>query len=84
VALAVDESGGDVEQPVAQCLGLGLGQVAAEKQQLSPGDQVGREHHDAEPGRVDPIRLTPISVTDTARPLSRRSGWRLVVPAGCR
>ena len=28
-----------MEQPVAQCLGLGVGRVAAEKQQLSPGDE---------------------------------------------
>jgi hypothetical protein len=34
------ESGGDVQQPVAQFLGFGLGEVAVQEQGLGPGEQV--------------------------------------------
>ena len=41
-ALPACEAGGDVQQPVAQHLGLGLGQVVGQEGGLGPSDQVGR------------------------------------------
>ena len=46
------QAGGDVQQPVAQTFGLGLGQFAGEQQALGPGDQVVREAHDLKPDAV--------------------------------
>jgi hypothetical protein len=46
------EPPGDVQQPVAQPLGLGLGQVSVEHERLGPDDQVVREHHDLQPHLV--------------------------------
>ena len=39
----------DVQQLVAQPLGLGLGQLPIEQQRLGPDNQVVREHHDLQP-----------------------------------
>ena len=52
-ALSTGEPGGDVQQPVAQRLRFGLGQIAVQEQVLGPGDQIDREHHDGQPGLVD-------------------------------
>ena len=53
-AAAVErESGGDVQQSVAQPFGLGLGELAVEQQRLGPDDQVVREHHDLQPHLVE-------------------------------
>jgi hypothetical protein len=43
------ESGSDVQQPVSQPLGLGLGELAVEGERLGPDDQVVRERDDLEP-----------------------------------
>jgi hypothetical protein len=51
------EPGGDVKQPVAQPLGLGLGQLAVEDERLGPDDQVVRERDDLEPHLVERERL---------------------------
>jgi hypothetical protein len=40
------EAAGDVQQPVADALGLGLGQLSGEGERLGPDEQVVREHHD--------------------------------------
>ena len=57
-AAAVErEPGGDVQQPVAQPLGLGLGELAVEQQRLGPDDQVVREQHDLQPHLVERERL---------------------------
>jgi hypothetical protein len=42
-----------VQQPVAQLLGFGLGQLAVEQQMLGPGDQVDRDQRQLKPGLVD-------------------------------
>lgn len=47
-----DEAAGDVQQPVAQALGLGGRQLAAEQQPLGPGDQVMGEAHELQPDAV--------------------------------
>jgi hypothetical protein len=52
-ALSAGESGGDVEQPVAQRLRLGLGEIAVQEQVLGPGDQIDREHPQGQPRLVD-------------------------------
>ena len=41
---AHDASGG-VQQPVAQRLGLGLGQLSVEAEQAQPGQEVGAGEH---------------------------------------
>jgi hypothetical protein len=46
------EARGDVEQAVAQALGLGLGELAGQQQALGPGDQVVRERDEREPDAV--------------------------------
>jgi hypothetical protein len=40
-AAAAGEAGGDVQQPVAEFLGLGGGQFAVQQQDASPGKQRG-------------------------------------------
>ena len=62
-ALAVDEPGGDVQQPVAQQFGLGLGQVAVQEGGLGPSDQVGRGQRELQPGLVD------LELSDGNRPI---------------
>jgi hypothetical protein len=39
---ATDDPGGDMQQPVAQELGLDQGERAVQQGGLSPGDQIGR------------------------------------------
>src|SRR4051812_34332795 len=51
------EPTGDVQQPVAQPFGLGLGELAVEQQRLGPDDQIVREHHDLQPQLVERERL---------------------------
>ena len=51
------ESGGDVQQSVAQPFRLGFGELAVEHECLGPDDQVVREHHDLQPHLVDRERL---------------------------
>ena len=51
------EAGGDVQEPVAQSLGLGLGELTVERQRLGPDDHVVREQHDLEPHLVE-LKLT--------------------------
>jgi hypothetical protein len=47
------EAAGDVEELVAQALGLGLGELVVEHEGLGPDDQVVREHHDLQPHLVE-------------------------------
>ena len=47
-----DEAGGDVEEPVAQGLGFGFGQVAVEAEVLGPGQQAAGQQGDGAPGLV--------------------------------
>ena len=42
-----------MQQPVAQPLGFGLGELAVEDECLGPDDQVVREHHDLQPHLVE-------------------------------
>ena len=51
------EPPGDVQQPVAQPFGLGLGELAVEQQRLGPDEQVVREQHDLQPDLVERERL---------------------------
>src|SRR4051812_32408826 len=51
------EPTGDVQQPVAQPFGLGLGELAVEQQRLGPDDQIVREQHDLQPQLVERERL---------------------------
>ena len=51
------EPAGDVQQPVADSLGFGLGQFPVEDERLGPDDQVVREHHDLQPDLVERERL---------------------------
>jgi len=57
VALAAGDPAGGVEQPVAQGLGFGLGQVAVQGQVAQPGEQVDGEGDDLAPGLVDAPQL---------------------------
>src|SRR5438270_3422354 len=43
----------DMQQPVAQALGLGFGELALERQRLRPDDQIVREQHDLQPHLVE-------------------------------
>src|SRR5687768_838276 len=52
-SLPANEAGGDVQQPVVQHLGLGLGQVVGQQGGLSTSDQVGRGQRELQPGLVD-------------------------------
>ena len=52
-ALPAGEAGGDVQQPVAQRLGFGLGQLTAQQDGLGPSDQVGGGEGQLQPGLVD-------------------------------
>ena len=45
--------GGDVQQPVAQLLGLRGGEVTIEEQQVRPGEQVDAGEGELQPGGVD-------------------------------
>jgi hypothetical protein len=65
-ALAVGESGGDVEQPVAQCVGFGFGQVAVQEQQLSPGDQVD-SHSPASTRDNSPVNVVRSATSASSR-----------------
>ena len=47
------EPPGDMQQPVADPFGLGLGELAVESERLGPDDQVVREHHDLQPHLVE-------------------------------
>jgi hypothetical protein len=47
------EPASDVQQPVAQPFGLGLGQLPVEDERLGPDDQVVREQHDLQPHLVE-------------------------------
>src|SRR4051794_34169992 len=51
-ATVVDDPSGDVQQPVAQSLGLGLGELAVEAGQLRPGQQVLGDERELQPGLV--------------------------------
>jgi hypothetical protein len=51
------ESGGDVQQPVAQAFRFGLGELAVKTEGLGPDDQVVREYHDLDPYLVECERL---------------------------
>jgi hypothetical protein len=46
------EPSGDVQELVAQSLGLGLGELPGKQQGLGPDDQVVRERHDLQPHLV--------------------------------
>ena len=50
---AAYQPGRGVQDPVAQRLGLGFGQVAVQGQQLEPGQQDGRDHGGGQPRGVD-------------------------------
>jgi len=52
-ALPAGDPGGDVQQPVAQCLGFAAGELAVEQGGLGPGDQVGGQQGELEPGGVE-------------------------------
>jgi hypothetical protein len=54
-ACAVDEAGGDVQQPVAQGLRLGFGEIGLVVQEnaLGPGDEVDRDQRADQPRLVD-------------------------------
>jgi len=53
-AAAVErESGGDVQQLVAQSFRFGSGEIAVEQERLGPDEQVVREHHDLDPYLVE-------------------------------
>jgi hypothetical protein len=52
-ALPPDETGGDMQQPVAQRLRLGLGQLTGQQGRLGPGDQVGGGERQLQLGLVD-------------------------------
>jgi hypothetical protein len=52
-ALAADDPGGGVQQPVAQGLGFGPGEVAAQAEQAEPAEQFGSDHRGDTPGGVD-------------------------------
>jgi hypothetical protein len=43
----------DVQEPVAQPLGLCLGELPVEHERLGPDEQVVREHHDLQPHLVE-------------------------------
>jgi hypothetical protein len=47
------DSGGDVQEPVAQRLGFSGGQGAVEEEQLGPGEQVDGGEGELQPGGVD-------------------------------
>ncbi len=51
------EAASDVQQPIADSLGFGLGQVPVEGECLGPDEQVVREHHDLKPHLVERERL---------------------------
>ena len=50
---AADQSGGGVQDLVAQGFGVGAGQVAVEGQQAQPGQQGGNDQGGGQPGRID-------------------------------
>jgi hypothetical protein len=47
-----DEAGGDMEEPVAEGLGFGSGEVAVEAEQLGPGQQAAGQKAGGGPGLV--------------------------------
>ena len=51
--MSAGEPCGDVQQPVAQRLRLGLREIAVQEQVWGPGDQVNGEHDDGQPSGVD-------------------------------
>ena len=54
-APAAHQAGGGVQDAVAQRLGLGLGQVAVEGEELEPGEQDLRDHRRGQPGLVERV-----------------------------
>jgi hypothetical protein len=69
------ESGGEVEQPVAQSFGLSVGELALEHQRLGPDDQVVREPHDLQPHLIErellERELGPVSLSSRIRSSTR-------------
>ena len=71
---AVGEVGGDVQQPAAEQLELGCGQVTVEEGGLGPGDQVSGGQRELQPGLVDGEALgTGAGRSRSALPPSKRS-----------
>ena len=67
----MNEPARDVQQPIPERLWFGLGQVSVESQHLEPGDQVGGDHGQRQPGLVDaelprrePAQAGVLGVTD--------------------
>src|SRR5215470_2918031 len=56
-APAADQAGGGVQDPVAQRLGLGPGEVAVESEELEPGEQDLRDHGRGQPGLVEGVAV---------------------------
>ena len=54
---AADQAGGGVQDPVAQRLGLGLGEVAVHSEELEPGEQDLRDHRRGQPGLVKGVTV---------------------------
>jgi hypothetical protein len=52
-ALSADQAGAGVQEPVAQGLGFGLGQVPGQAEQPEPGQQVAGDRDGEVPGLVD-------------------------------
>jgi hypothetical protein len=88
-ALARGDSGGDVEQPVAQGLRLGLRKVAVEEQTLGPDREVDGEHDHQQPGDLDRERagrdLVEAGVLAGADPVfdPTWARWRASSQANC-
>jgi hypothetical protein len=59
------DPGGDVQQPVAQCLRLGAGEVAVQEQGPGPGEQVDAGQGELQPGLVD--REDPVPAENVIR-----------------
>ena len=51
-AAVADDLAGDVQQPVAQPFGFGVGELAVKADQLRPGEQVLGDQRELEPGLV--------------------------------
>lgn len=52
-AAAAGEAGGDVQEPVAEFLRLGGGQLPVQEEDTGPGEQVDRGEAEFEPDGVD-------------------------------
>ena len=55
--MTTNESGGDVEDPVAEGFGFGTGEVTGEADELGPGEQIRREECDGGPCLVAGVVL---------------------------